>query len=123
GVHALCQSPRNLTDRQLTMIAERQGLVGLNFATVFLRPDGRACGDMGWDPLLRQLDHLIDHLGEGGVALGSDFDGALMPAPLGDVAGLPHMIAALRAHGYDEHLISRIAHRNWIDVLERIWGG
>lgn len=123
GVHALCPSPRNLTDRQLAQIAERGGLVGVNFATVFLRPDGKADPEIGWDPLLRQLDHLVERLGEGGVAFGSDFDGALMPAPLGDVAGLPALIEALRGHGYDDALIRRIAHGNWLAMLERIWGG
>jgi microsomal dipeptidase-like Zn-dependent dipeptidase len=39
-------------------------MVGLNFATVFLRDDGRQSPAMGWDPVLRHLDHLLDKLGE-----------------------------------------------------------
>ena len=42
--HALCPSPRNLTDRQLDMIAESGGMVGLNFATAFLRRHERELG-------------------------------------------------------------------------------
>lgn len=122
GVHALCPSPRNLTDRQLAMIAERGGLVGVNFATVFLRPDGKPDPEMTLEPMLRQLDYLVDHLGEGGVALGSDFDGALVPAPLGDVAGLQHVIEAMRQHEFGESLIRRIASENWMNLLGRIWG-
>ena len=45
NVHALTTSPRNLTDRQLEQIKDSGGMVGLNFATSFLRPDGLACPD------------------------------------------------------------------------------
>src|SRR5690606_14690302 len=41
NVHALCQSARNLTGWQLGAIRESGGMVGLNFATGFLRADGR----------------------------------------------------------------------------------
>jgi len=41
NVYALCPSPRNLTDRQLDAIRDTGGMVGLNFATGFLRPDGQ----------------------------------------------------------------------------------
>lgn len=120
--HAITPSSRNLTDDQLRMIRDSGGLVGLNFATVFLRPDGRQDPAMGWEAMLRHLDHLIGILGEGGVAFGSDFDGATVPAGLADVAGLPRFVEALRGHGYDEALIERLAWRNWLDVLARTWG-
>ncbi|MDP5308023.1 dipeptidase [Paracoccus spongiarum] len=121
--HAICPSARNLTDRQLQVIADSGGLVGLNFASSFLRPDGKRLPLEGFEVMLRHLDHLLGILGEGGVALGSDFDGALMPRDLPDAAALPRLIEAMRAHGYGEALIRRIACDNWISVLERSWGG
>lgn len=122
NAHAVTPSSRNLTDRQLDLIAERDGMVGLNFATVFLRPDGRKSTFSGWDPLLRHLDHLIAHLGEDHVGLGSDFDGATLPADIGDATGLPRLLDALRAHGYDTPLLKKIAHENWLALLTRTWG-
>lgn len=122
NVHALCPSSRNLTDRQLALIAERDGMVGLNYASGFLREDGLNAPFAGWDPFLRHLDHLIGILGEDRVGLGSDFDGATMPSDLKDAAGLPRLLDALRAHGYGEDLVAKIAHRNWLAVLERTWG-
>ena len=123
GVHAISASSRNLTDRQLRQIADSGGVVGLNYNTGFLRPDGRRERFAGFDLLLRHLDHLLEILGEGGVALGSDFDGAVMPADLGDAAALPGLVAAMEARGYGRALTERIAWRNWVDVLERTWGG
>ena len=122
NAHAITPSTRNLTDRQLAVIRERNGMVGLNFATVFLSPDGQRTAFRGWDPILRHLDHLIAHLGEDHVGLGSDFDGAEMPADLGDVAGLPRLLDALTAHGYGADLIRKIAHENWFALLQRTWG-
>lgn len=123
NAHVITPSTRNLTDRQLRMIAQSKGMVGLNYATVFLNPDGQSTPFQGWDPILRHLDHLIDQLGEDHVGLGSDFDGAEMPADLGDVAGQPRLIEAMRGHGYGEALIRKIAHENWLALLTRTWGG
>ncbi|WGV17193.1 dipeptidase [Fuscovulum ytuae] len=122
NAHAITPSSRNLTDRQLDMIRDSGGMVGLNFATVFLRPDGRRDPAMGWEAVLRHLDHLIARLGEDHVGFGSDFDGATVPDGITDAAGLPRLIAALRAHGYDEALIGKLAWGNWLSVLRRTWG-
>ncbi|WP_373356775.1 dipeptidase [Pseudoroseicyclus sp. CXY001] len=120
--HALAPHARNLTDRQLDQIAETGGLVGLNFARAFLSPDGQMGADVRLETVIRHLDHLLEHLGEGGVALGSDFDGAQVPEEIGDAAGLPALIGAMERAGYGEALIRRIAHGNWVDVLRRTWG-
>jgi len=72
--------------------------------------------------LIRHLDYLLARLGEGGVALGSDFDGAMMPRFLGTAEGLPFVISAMRSAGYDEALIARICWGNWLDVIGRVVG-
>ena len=121
NAHTITPSTRNLTDRQLAMIAESKGMVGLNFATVFLRPDGRQSPDMGWDAVLRHLDHLIDKLGEDHVGMGSDFDGATVPQGIADVTGLPALVDAMRGHGYDDALLRKLCHENWFALLDRTW--
>jgi len=122
NAHAIAPHSRNLTDDQLRAIAESDGLVGLNFGVAFLRPDGQLNPDVKLDIALRHLDHLIKFLGEDRVALGSDFDGAKMPDCLSDVTGLIDLRAAMRAHGYDEALIRKLAHENWLRVLAKTWG-
>ena len=122
NAYAICPHARNLTDDQLKVIRESGGVVGLNFATAFLRPDGKMIADTGLDVMLRHLDHLLEHLGEDGVALGSDFDGAQVPEAIGDIAGLPALRAAMRDHGYDAALMAKICNGNWLRVLARTWG-
>lgn len=120
--HAVAPSSRNLTDRQLRVIAGTGGLVGLNFAVGFLHPEGRREPMHGFEIMLRHLDHLLSLLGEDGVALGSDFDGADMPEDLADASALPNLIEAMLAHGYGRDLVEKIAWKNWLSVLERTWG-
>ncbi|BCP54453.1 membrane dipeptidase [Kaistia sp. 32K] len=121
NVHALSPVARNLNDAQFEAIRASEGVVGLNYATAFLRADGRMDPNTGLDILLRHLDAMLDRLGEGGVALGSDYDGAVVPEAIADVSLLPRLIDAMRAHGYGDELIRRIAHDNWLDVLNRTW--
>ncbi|ARO13689.1 membrane dipeptidase [Ketogulonicigenium robustum] len=121
NAHAVTPSARNLTDRQLGLIRESGGMVGLNYATAFLNPAGKGDAGIGWDVMLRHLDHLISLLGEDHVGLGSDFDGAQVPSVLGDVAGLPAFHDAMRAHGYNDALIAKISWQNWLAVLDKTW--
>lgn len=123
NVHRLCPSPRNLTDAQLDALAERDGLVGLNFAVAFLREDGAHEGDTSLDVLARHLDALLERLGEDRVAFGSDFDGARVPDALRDVAGLPRLLEGLGEHGYGDALLHKIAHRNWVALIRRVQEG
>lgn len=117
--HQLCPSPRNLTAKQLDAIASSGGLVGVNFAAGFLRPDGQKLANTALDLMIDHLSILIEYLGEDGVALGSDFDGAIIPDAIGDASGLPHLIQAMRNADYGQALIDKITHKNWFDMIEK----
>lgn len=121
NAHALCPSTRNLTDAQLDAIAASGGVVGVNFAVGFLRADGWSVPDeTGIDEIVRHAVYLADRMGIDHVALGSDFDGADIPAELGGAHGLPKLVEALRAR-FDEDAVSKITHRNWLRVLDATW--
>jgi len=123
NVHALCASPRNLTDRQLDQIRDTSGMVGLNFSTSFLRADGVGSPDTGLDEMLRHVDYLIEKLGEDHVGLGSDFDGCTVPNAIKDVTGVPKLLQALAEHGYDAPLLAKFARGNWLVCLDRTLKG
>ncbi|MDX5358133.1 MAG: membrane dipeptidase, partial [Rhodobacterales bacterium] len=121
-VHAISAQSRNLTDRQLSAIAESGGVVGLNFGCQFLREDGERRDDTPLAMMVRHLAYLVERLGETGVALGSDFDGALMPQAIGTAAGLPALTKAMQQAGFGAALIDRICWQNWLDLLRRSIG-
>lgn len=119
---AVCPHARNLTDRQLDAIRESDGMVGVNFAAAFLRPDGRMDADVPLDLMMRHLDHLIERLGEDRVGFGSDFDGATIPKEIKDCAGLPALRQTMLDHGVGSALMEKLCYRNWMRVLEKTWG-
>lgn len=122
NAHAITPSSRNLSDRQLRAIGETGGMAGLNFATCFLREDGRRSADMTLEPVKRHIEHMLKLAGEDHVGLGSDYDGAMTPQDIGGVEGLPVLIQAMREMGLGEQLVHKIAHGNWLRLLERTWG-
>ena len=91
------------------------------FAVEFVREDGREEPDTPLETIVAHARHIAGRIGVDHVGLGSDFDGATIPAPLQDAAGLPRLIDALRAGGFGEDELRAIAWDNWRRVLERAW--
>jgi len=121
NAHALCASTRNLTDAQLFAIRDSGGVVGVNFAVTFLREDGMNDFEKtGLDEIVRHVEYLAERMGIDHVAFGSDFDGAVVPAALGGVSGLPRLVDALRDR-FEPDEVERITHGNWLRVLDATW--
>lgn len=121
AVHALCATSRNLTDRQLDAIGLSGGLVGIVYACPFLREDFADDPDTPLELIARHAAYVAERIGPEHVALGSDFDGATIPAALGDVAGMPRLLEALGAAGFTEAELDAIAWDNWRRVLGAWW--
>lgn len=120
--HALSATTRNLTDDQLREVGRSDGIAGIVFAPAFLREDGANDADTPLAVLVAHVRHAAALAGIDHVGLGSDFDGAPMPAAIGDVAGLPRVLGALRDDGFTADEVQRIAWGNWRRVLGAVWG-
>jgi membrane dipeptidase len=105
----------------LDAIGESGGLVGVNFHVGFLRADGRDNPETPIADIVEHVDHIAGRIGVEHVALGSDFDGAIMPRELGDATGLPRLVKALQARGYGEADLAKITHQNWLRILYQTW--
>ncbi len=121
NAHALTGVARNLTDVQMDAIKERNGLVGLNYAVTMLRPDARDDAKTPLSDMVRHIDYMVERMGIDCVALGSDFDGATVPADIADAAGNQNLVAALKAAGYSEVELAKICRENWLRVLAQAW--
>jgi membrane dipeptidase len=121
AAHALCPTSRNLLDSQLDAIGATGGLVGIVFACPFLRPDFADDPDTPLELIARHARYVADRIGVAHVALGSDYDGATIPAALGDVAGTPKLLDALAASGFTGEELESIAWGNWRRVLGQWW--
>ncbi len=123
GAHALSQASRNLTDRQLDAIGSSGGLVGIVFACPFLREDFKDTTDTPIELIADHARYVADRIGVEHVALGSDFDGASIPAAVGDASGMARVLDALSGAGFTGAEIDAIAWHNWRRVLAAWWSG
>jgi membrane dipeptidase len=121
GAHALTAASRNLLDEQLDAIGATGGLVGIVFACPFLRPDFADDPDTPLELIVDHTRYVADRIGVEHVALGSDFDGATIPAALGDVAGMPKLIEALGRAGFSDEELGAIGWGNWRRVFGAWW--
>jgi membrane dipeptidase len=115
GVHAHW---RNIDDEQLRGIADKGGCVGIIFARKFL-------GGASIDAVVDHLLHVIDVAGADVPALGSDFDGFVVP-PIGleDVTCMPNLTVALSRRGVGPAVLEKILGGNVLRVLDSVpaWG-
>ena len=93
GVAGVHPHWRNIDDAQLRAVADKGGCVGIIFARRFL-------GGADLEAVVDHLLHIVDVAGPDVPALGSDFDGFVVP-PVGleDVGCLPNLTAALSRRG------------------------
>jgi len=107
---------RNLTGDQLRAMAERGGVVGVNFVPAFL-------GGASLAQVLEHITYLVSLMGADGVALGSDFDGFTGRVNgLEDVSRLPALTAALLGRSYKSETIRKILGENALRVFGEVWG-
>ena len=116
---AVCSAPRNLTDSQFAEIRDRGGLVGLNFADIFLA-NGAPTVRPTFDDVSRHIDHWLELDGENIIALGSDFDGCDTPDVVADAARIP-AFQELLAQRFGEDLTRKLCAENALAFFER-WG-
>lgn len=105
---------RHLTDRHITAIAERGGVIGLNLYAPFVGRDGRPDIDRAID----HLEHIVQLTRRHDcVGLGSDMDGGFpadrLLADLTRPSELPRLADRLSDRGWSDDQIARFRHDNW----------
>jgi microsomal dipeptidase-like Zn-dependent dipeptidase len=109
GVKGTCDTPRNLTDDEVRLVAGSGGVIGIGFwKTAVCGTDVRA--------IVRAIRHVADLAGVDHVALGSDFDGAVR-TPF-DASGLAHLTGALARDGFNNDEIGKIMGGNALRLLQ-----
>ncbi|MGR9470612.1 dipeptidase [Rhizobium leguminosarum] len=119
--HTVCPSTRNLTDRQLDAIRDTDGVIGMNLAVNDIRADANLDEDTPLEVVVRHIEYLVNRVGIDRVALGSDFDGAVMPREIKDASGLQRLIDAMRRAGFNETDLRKFALDNWLRVFGLTW--
>lgn len=118
NARAVCNHERNLTDAQIRVISERNGLIGLNAYGEFV--DER---QPNVDRFIDHIDHIVSIAGIDHVAFGFDFLDYLSDHPLGggmdvltegleDVTKVPALLEQMKHRGYSQDDIEAISYKN-----------
>jgi membrane dipeptidase len=114
----ICEHPRNLTDEQIIALADKKGVIGMNFAPSFVHPNLASV-----QGVVDHIDHIVDLVGPNYVGLGSDFDGIpYTPVGLESVSKMPNITEELLIRDYSEADIQNILGSNHLRVFKEVIG-
>ena len=109
---------RNLTDEMIRALADRGGIMGLNFYTDFLSPEST----VRTEHMVQHLRHIMNAGGEQIVGLGTDFDGMDTVPPVPDVGQISLLVQAMEKAGFSSRQIEGVCFRNAEDFFKRYFG-
>jgi membrane dipeptidase len=111
GVLGAYRHWRNIDDDQLRAVADKGGVIGVLYYPRYLGGDGL-------DAVVKHLKHILDVAGDDAPALGSDWDGMIVPTrELRDPRGLPLLTDAMLKAGIAPRVIGKILRTNVMRVL------
>ncbi len=115
---ALCSHQRNLTDEQIKALADKGGVIGINFYGLFLNDmkPGDPCR-ASYEDIIRHLKHIENAGGTDVLAIGSDYDGMRTEMEWGDAGGNQKLIQALEK-AFTPEQIDKITHKNALRILK-----
>ena len=117
---AIAAHPRNLTDDMIRALAEKGGVMGLNFYGPFLNEDvGNK--ESRIRHMLQHLKHMIKVGGSDVAAIGTDFDGMDGQFEIMDCSKMQLLFEAMEREGFRSEQIEKIAYRNVERVLRDVW--
>lgn len=140
NARSVCPHVRNLTDDMIRKIAERGGVIGLNYHSKFLMKEYNYLQSAEMEPIdLNRLDsncerknvleaivrhakHIVNKGGINCLGLGSDFDGIPSYCGIPQVEDMIQVAEQLQKNGFHESEIEKIFYQNvfrlYNDVLK-----
>ncbi len=118
-VYSICNHPRNLKDNQIIEIANRNGIIGICFASHFLNKSGISNSS----DIIKHIKYIKDLVGIDYVGLGSDFDGvdfSKMPLDIKGIKDIDKLEKNMKIEGFTEEEINKVMGENWLRVLKTL---
>ncbi len=116
---AICNHKRNLSDKQIKLIADRKGMIGVNFYKDFL---DNYINKSDIKCLVKHIRHICDIGGKDCVGLGSDYDGMKkdkVVTGLEDNSKLQNLYNYFKKENFTDEDIDKIMWKNHLEFLKR----
>lgn len=120
GVSGVLPHWRNLDDAQVKAIADSGGVVGVIYSRAFLRRRG-APDDAGM--VVDHMEHIANVAGEDAIAIGSDYDGAIVPPrDLRSGDSYVRLVQKMLDRGFSETRVRKILGGNFLRAFVSLRG-
>lgn len=107
--------PRNLKDDQIKALAQKGGIMGINFYPGFI-----GSNKPGINSIIDHVDYLMNLVGRDFLCLGGDFDGIdETPEGLEDVSYLKNLTGQMFIKGYEKKDVKKIMGENFYNFILR----
>lgn len=113
---AITNHPRNLTDDMIRILAEKGGVIGLNFAATFLgdSPTSKI------EDMIRHVKHIYKAGGIEVLAIGTDFDGTAPNFDIRHTGEMDYLKDALKKNGFTMNELDKIWYQNSGRVIKEV---
>lgn len=118
NARALCGHSRNLTDDMIKAIADRGGVIGLNYYGCFLNDDKDSHSRVS--RIAEHARHIINVGGRECLGLGSDFDGIGGELEMQDCSRMHKLVEELERQHFTDGEIEKILYRNVLRVYREM---
>lgn len=120
NARAICPVARNMSDDMILKLAQRRGVMGLNFCGDFLALHDEPNGPSRIDDMVTQIQYIRDLAGIDVIGLGTDFDGINSKLEIKDASYMPLLEIALKKAGFTEEEIEKIFYKNVLRVYKEV---
>lgn len=121
NARAKCNHVRNLTDEMIRSLANRGGVIGVNYYTHFLKEDMTPLEEEKCLEIITETIHYMIHVGGTEcVGLGSDFDGISTNKGIPDCSYIPRLYEHLKSSGLKESVIEGVFHKNVLRLYKEV---
>ena len=111
---AITNHPRNLDDHMIKLLAEKGGIMGINFCSDFLGTESIS----SIEEMIFHIKHIKNIGGIDVLAIGSDFDGIQNEVEIKDASEFNKLYVALKNNKFNETEIEKIFYKNVIRVFK-----
>lgn len=109
---------RNMTDEMIRMLAERGGVIGMNFFAGFTSERSNEDGMCYLDDILSHMRHIYNIGGIDCLALGSDFDGIGTDVEWQDASGMELFLRGMERAGFTGAECDKITRGNVLRIYK-----
>jgi len=110
---SITDNPRNLTDDMIKLLAEKGGVMGINFCSDFLGKNKVS----SIEDMIRHIKHIKNIGGIDVISIGSDFDGIKNQVEIKNASEMNKLADILNKEGFSYDEIEKIYYKNALRVF------